>query len=72
MGVLAVILLMVTLSAAVPMLRPDLVLRVDKERPHGLTVSCHSAILVTGSESSVSPYQMHKCFCTVLAQRIID
>ena len=34
----AVSVLMVTLSAAVSALRPDLVLKLDQERPTGLTV----------------------------------
>ena len=42
MGVLMLVgvsVVMVTLSAAVSALRPDLVLKMDKERPNGLTVS---------------------------------
>lgn len=38
-GVLVgIITIMVTLSAAVPYLRPDLELSPDKEKPHGKTV----------------------------------
>ena len=37
--IVGIIVLMTILSAGVPLLRPDLILRPDKERPQGKTVS---------------------------------
>ena len=41
LAMLSVILIMVMLSVAVPVLRPDLVLKPDIERPRGRTVSLY-------------------------------
>lgn len=43
-ALVGVIAVMVTLSAAVPPLRPDIKLSEDRENPHGITVR-HTKIL---------------------------